>query len=143
MGTYSFLITTRNNTDSCKINWEKVNKEIICRNRYLQSCYEDPTNYDTLQKIAERLNETKFVGYLTDDFKEALIELNRNLIPYNCFPRIYYEYEGSDHAYCFEFIPGTENINVTICDYTHLVTDMNNRVDLENLPEKGVWNFYM
>jgi len=139
MGTYSFLITTRNNADACKINWENVEKELICQNRYLKSCYEDQTRYDTLQKVAERLNETKFIGYLDDEFITALFELNINLIPYNCNPRIYYEYEGADHAYCFEFMPGTEKINISMCDYSHLVTDNDSSPDLENLPEKGKW----
>lgn len=120
MGTYSWYLTTRNNAAGCKINWTTVNTDILFKNHYLKSFY---NKYDNMQELAEQLDEKKFIGYLTQDFIFALKELSKNLIPYGSFPRIYYEYEGDDKAYCMEFFPGTEHFNLHVCDSETNKTD--------------------
>lgn len=62
--------------------------------------------------MAEALDESKLFGYLTEDMKQALLELNYHLVPYGSYPRIYFDYEGSDVINCLEFIPGQNNIHI-------------------------------
>ena len=139
MGTYSWYITSRNNADTCKINWKSINTDILYKSTVLQSCYEEAHKYPTLQKVAERFDETKLMGYLTHDFIMALMELSNNLIPNGSFPRIYYEYEGSDTLWCLEFIPGKRVVHMQTCDYKISETHADKKKFLSELPENGVW----
>jgi hypothetical protein len=75
-----------------------------------------------LAEMAERWNETKFYGYLDDEYKMALREFCEHLVPYGSFPRLYYDYEGSDHLIMFEFIPGTGSVNIREYDYSKQLT---------------------
>jgi hypothetical protein len=62
---------------------------------------------------------------------EALNELANALEPYECFPRLYFEWEGGNHLICYEFIPGS-HLNVSACDYEE-------DEEVCDLPEKQGW----
>ena len=112
MESYSWLVTTRNNADKCKIKWESINTENLFKSKMLQICYENRSSLETLQDVATMLDDTKLMGYLNNKYLVALRELSKNLIPFGSFPRIYYDYEGKNQLWGLEFIPGTENINI-------------------------------
>ena len=141
MGTYSFYLTTRNNAAGCIIDWESMDTKTLFKFRRFEHLYKTCNN---LQALAEGLNESKLFGYFSPEMIEALCELNLHLVPYGCFPRIYYEYEGSEHIYCLEFHPGTDVVIITRYDYRHLLNSDNDNADahtnlLMSLPERGGW----
>jgi hypothetical protein len=122
MGCGSFLVTTRNNPTGCKIDWDSMDADMLNdRMRHYKElpAKERPKN---LAEMAERWNETKFYGYLDDEYKMALREFCEHLVPYGSFPRLYYDYEGSDHLIMFEFIPGTGSVNIREYDYSKQLT---------------------
>ena len=144
MGTYSWFVTTRNNAAGCAINWDAMNTNLLFKSYVLKRCYKTTT---TLQEVAEQFDESKFIGYLTDEFIAALHEFCRNLVPYGCFPRLYYTYEGDEKLRCFEFIPGSGVITIyrfncrqvfsdDIMDKKDLATDN----VLAKLVENGDWD---
>lgn len=100
----------------------------IFKFRPLKKCY---TVVSNLEELAKEFNETKLFGYHTDDLMEALTELAKGLEPYNCFPRLYFEWEGANSMICYEFIPGS-HFNVSVCDYKE-------GDELCDLPEKEGW----
>ena len=140
MGTYSFYLTSRNNAKDCKINWAAMDKNKIFKSYVLQNSYESTT---TLEEVAKNFDESKLFGYMTQEFIEALIEFNKNLVPYGCHPKIYYDYEGSNDLVGLEFIPGTEYINIINCSYNHLLqyaTDDEYDGIVKSLPDSSGWH---
>ena len=95
--------------------------------------------------LAKQLDESKLMGYLTDEYIDALSALCRCLVPYGCSPRIYYDYEGADEVWAFEFVPGTELVYLMRYNYGHLVTDDTSDSHVQELldrtPEKGPWTY--
>ena len=89
------------------------------------------TIVSNLEELAEELNETKLFGYHTDELMEALTELAKGLEPYDCFPRLYFEWEGGEKLVCYEFIPGS-HFNVMLLEYK-------DGDELCDLPEKQGW----
>lgn len=130
MGTYSFYLTSRNNATGCKIDWKSMDTKKLFQSYTLKNCY---MKMDNLEEVAKELNETKLFGYHTESLMEALDEFTRHLIPYDCFPRVYYEYEGGDYLICYEFIPGS-HFNVLLFDYNEYHYDI-----LDTLPELKGW----
>jgi len=128
MGTYSFYLTSRNNAAGCKINWQAMNTERLFKFWPLKKSY---TIVSNLEELAEELNETKLFGYHTDELMEALTELAKGLEPYDCFPRLYFEWEGGEKLVCYEFIPGS-HFNVMLLEYK-------DGDELCDLPEKQGW----
>ena len=121
MGQYSFFLTTRNNAQECKVNWGAMNTSVLFNSDVLKECFLDKENYPTLQQVAERFNETKFVGYIGQKMIDALIELNKNLVPCGSSPRIYYNYEGADEVWCLEFTPRADFITLLTFNYGYLL----------------------
>ena len=118
MGNYSFLRAVRNNPDKCMIDWDHMQKDEITHYHlveYVSSSNEDRPK--TLQEMAERWNETKFIGYITPEYVQSLIEFCKGLIPYGCNPRLYYEHEGMEQIWCVEFVPGTGIVNLAVYDF--------------------------
>ena len=122
MGTYTFF---RNSKDAstCKINWDSVDTENLFRFRPLEHAYDE--RCETLEDVGKLMHESKLFGYLSWEIREALIELNRNLVPADSShtPTLYFEWEGGDIAFALEFFTGTEMVNVLEYDYSHLMKD--------------------
>jgi hypothetical protein len=118
MGNYSWLVATRNAADSCRIRWELADVAKLRGGEYNYRLKEEilalpiAERPQTLGALAAVLDDSKFVGYLDAGYIGALQELGRILEPVEggCFPRIYYEYEGWDEVWFFEFYPGTERV---------------------------------
>jgi hypothetical protein len=123
MGTYSFFRSSKN-ASTCKIDWDSVDTELLFRFSALQRAYEK--RCETLEDVGNEVNETKLFGYITWELKEAILELNRHLVPENDsdLPMIFFEWEGGDIAYALEFYTGTELVNVLSYDYSHLTTNV-------------------
>jgi hypothetical protein len=120
MGNYSWLRNMLNGADLCHIHWDKMDPTKIQGNYTLFYEYDTHDVKDrakTLAEMAERWDDTKLYGYLTNEHNIALKEFCRCLEPVNFFPRLYYEYEGWDRLVCFEFHPGTETILIAIFDF--------------------------
>jgi len=143
MGTYSWFVSTRNNAAGCVINWDAMNTDVLFKSYVLKKCYKKTSN---LQEVAEKFDESKFIGYMTDEFIAALFEFCSNLVPYDCFPRLYYTYEGDDNLWCLEFVPGTTAITIFTFNYAHLLSDTNEIRELATdsvlakLVTNGDWN---
>jgi len=141
MGTYSFYITSRNNAQACKINWDKMDTTILFKHSRLETCYEE--KLENLELVAKRLDESKLFGYFTDEVIDAFAELCKNLVSYGSFPIIYYDYEGCDEVQALEFKPGTANINILRYNYRHLISNETSNSAAKNImqscPEKGSW----
>lgn len=141
MGTYSFYLTSRNNAQACKINWDKMNTNILFKSWRLQCCYD--MKLDNLELVAERLDESKLFGYFDDDLIDAFVEFSKHLVPYDSFPIIYYDYEGSSEVHALEFKPGTANINILRYDYSHLINNETTLSEAKKVmqccPENGSW----
>lgn len=86
----------------------------------------------TLEEVAKEFDESKFIGYMTREFIAALKEFNNNLEPYGSYPRLYYTYEGDDQLWCFEFVPGTDIINILTTPYSETKDNLN--------PDLIIWN---
>jgi hypothetical protein len=121
MGTYSFFRNSKHAT-TCKINWNSVNTETLFKFSPLKRAYDK--RCETLEDIGKELNETKLFGYMTSDVIDAILELNRHLVPENGtdLPTLYFEWEGGDIAQALEFYTGTELVNSMSYDYSHLTT---------------------
>ena len=141
MGTYSFYLTSRNNAQACKINWHKMDKNILFKSRWLERCYD--MKLDNLELVAKELDESKLFGYFTNELIEAFVEFCKHLEPYGIFPIIYYDYEGSSEVYALEFKPGTANINILHYDYSYLTNNETTlseaKIIMKGCPEKGSW----
>jgi hypothetical protein len=122
MGNYSFLRAVRNNPELCKIDWDSLEKDTILNDWCLVSAYEK--RLPTMKEMAERWNETKFIGYMDALYIEALKALCKVLKPYGQNPRLYYEYEGMCQIWCIEFVPGTEEVNVAVYDYLDILDSL-------------------
>lgn len=145
MGTYSWFVGARNDASGCVINWSSVDTTRLFKSRQLKHIYESPDRPTTLYMLAKQLDESKLMGYLTDEYIDALSALCRCLVPYGCSPRIYYDYEGADEVWAFEFVPGTELVYLMRYNYGHLVTDDTSDSHVQELldrtPEKGPWTY--
>jgi hypothetical protein len=145
MGTYSWFVSTRNNAAGCAINWDAMNTDVLFKCYPLKRCYKTTSN---LQEVAEMLDESKFIGYMTDEFIAALYEFCRNLVPYDCFPRIYYTWEGDDNLWCFEFVPGTTAITIFTFNCARILSNSVNKQELATdgvlakLITSGDWNMH-
>lgn len=135
MGTYSFYLTSRNKAKDCIINWNAMNKNIIFKSYVLQKCYQTAR---ALEDVAIKFDESKFFGYMTPEFIEALIELNKHLVPYGCHPKIYYDFEGEDAVKGLEFIPGTDNVYLLSLPYNDIYNFPTTEV-LKTSPELDGW----
>jgi len=141
MGHYSWFIGARNFAEQSKINWDAVDTEILFKNKVLERCYKKS---NTLFEVAKEFDDTKFMGYLDTECIEALVELNKNLIPNGCFPRVYYDYEGINQVWGLEFIPGEAYIHLLMFSYNDLIkTETNSKEDYDKLmntmPERYGW----
>jgi hypothetical protein len=123
MGNVSWLRKLLNCPENCKINWDAADVEKLCREYVIKLLYkgedcfcneeyekDDKGRPRTLADLAKVLSNTKFIGYLDNNYVESLQELCRILEPCGSFPRLYYEYEGFDELWCMEFHPGTTDI---------------------------------
>lgn len=126
MGNYSWLRALRNNPEGCIINWNAMNTSKLYMNYHLMCEHEKPENEraKTLADMAHIWNDTKFVGYFDKDYITALQEFTLHLKPYDCTPRLYYEYEGWEELWYIEFIPGTEIVNYGVCRFSSFMEDM-------------------
>lgn len=117
MGTYTFYLTSRGNASECKINWSTVDVDIISKCSRLAIAYEKRCN--SLQEVAELLNESKLFGYLTYELRCALLELNSNLVPTSQEqeqPTVFYTWEGDNSVIALEFYPGTDKLLILSYD---------------------------
>jgi hypothetical protein len=123
MGTYSFFRNSKH-ASTCKIDWNSINTETLFKFSALKYAYEK--RCETLEDVGKYLNETKLFGYMTWDVIEAIVELNRHLLPKNGtdLPTLYFEWEGGDIAQALEFYTGTELVNILSYDYSHLTRDV-------------------
>ena len=135
MGTYSFYLTSRNKAKGCIINWDAMDKNKIFKSYVLQKSYKTTV---TLEDVANNFDESKFFGYMTPEFIDALIEFNLHLVPYGCHPKIYYDFEGEDAVKGLEFIPGTENIYILSLPYYNLHNVPTKEV-MKSSPELDGW----
>jgi hypothetical protein len=135
MGTYSFYRNSKQ-ASTCKINWDAVDTENLFLFKRLQYCYEE--RCETLEDVGKLLNESKLFGYMNWELREAILELNRHLIPQNPSdtPTLYFEWEGGDIAMALEFFTGTDLVNVLEYDYHHLMK--NNK----KLPSNEAFKIY-
>jgi hypothetical protein len=118
MGNYSFLLTTSNNPEECLIDWDCLSKddlEQIKKKWHFETAYKE--RYTNLKQMAKRWNETKFCGYLTQEYIDCLKLFSKLLKPYGQNPRLFYEYEGMCQVWCFEFLPETGDVQLAIYDY--------------------------
>lgn len=123
MGNYSKFITMANSPENCLIDWNKMDvsklTQCLMREQYNLPSDERPK---TLADMALIWDDTKFIGYFDKEYLESLQEFCRCLIPYNNYPRIYYEYPGFDTLAFIEFIPGKQQyIDVGFFEFAHLV----------------------
>ena len=146
MGQYSFFLTTRGGAESCAVDWGAIDTSVLFFSLVLKECYEDKENCKTLQHVAERFHETKFIGYIGQPMISALLELNKNLVPFGSSPRIYYDYEGADEVWCLEFTPKADFINLMIFNYGYLLPvgdeygyGTARRRILSTIPEQQKW----
>ena len=122
MGTYSFFRNSKH-ASTCKIDWNSVDTEVLFKFRALERAYEK--RCETLEDVGKEMDESKLFSYLSWEIKEAIIELNRHLVPADNShtPTLYFEWEGGDIAMALEFFTGTELVNVLEYDYSHLMRD--------------------
>jgi hypothetical protein len=122
MGTYSFFRNSKH-ASTCKINWDSINTERLFNFSALKLAYEK--RCETLEDVGVVMNETKLFSYMTWDLRDAILELNRHLVPEDGteLPTLYFEWEGGDVAYALEFFTGTEMVNVLKYDYSHLMRE--------------------
>lgn len=124
MDNISWLIATRNDPGSCKINWEGMDTEKLFHHWTLHYAYHvEPVEKrpECLYEMARKWDNTKFCGYFTESFIEALQEFCKNLKPYGKNPRLFYRFLDMHQLWCIEFHPGTEKIQYAIYDYsTHI-----------------------
>ena len=107
----------------------------IFKSYVLEKCYKKAR---TLEDVAEKFDESKFFGYMTPEFIEALIEFNIHLVPYACHPKIYYDFEGEDAVKGLEFIPGTDNLYILSLPYYNLY-NVPTKAVLKSSPELDGW----
>ena len=125
MGNYSFLRALRNNPDQCFLDWDCLSQEdleILKREWHFQSAYEH--RFPSLEEMADRWNETKFCGYLTQEYIDALKVFCKTLKPYGNHPRLFYEYEGMCQIWCFEFLPESHDVKIGIYDYLPVLNQL-------------------
>jgi len=122
MGTYSFFRNSKH-ASTCKIDWDSVDTETLFKFRPLERAYEK--RCETLENVGKEMDESKLFSYLSWEIKEAIIELNRHLVPADSShtPTLYFEWEGGDIAFALEFFTGTEMVNVLEYDYSHIMKD--------------------
>lgn len=142
MGNYSWLVGTRNSVETCKIDWQAMNTDILFKDPTLKRCYKKS---ETLLDVAKEFDDTKFMGYLDTQCINALVEFNRHLIPYGSFPRIYYDYEGMNQVWALEFVPGQNYVNLLMFSYNTLITNESETREeylhfMDSLPEKSGWH---
>jgi len=114
MGNYSLFITACNGADICTINWCNANAELINRVWQLQDA-RDEAHANTLLALAHFLNDKKLCGYLDENYVVGLCEVSRiTTAPMRCTPRIYFEEEGFNRIYFFEFMPGVAAVNIGV-----------------------------
>lgn len=127
MGTYSWYLTSRNNTESTQINWGPN----IYTHDVLKEAYD---SLQTLEEVGRAFDEHKLIGYLDDSVMEDLRYLSTCLVPNDCFPRLYYSWEGNDDVFCIEFVPGSPIVNVYVLEDVQDPT--------ESVPEQSGWRVY-
>jgi hypothetical protein len=125
MGNYSWLVTTRNNAEGCKIDWDSMDTNLLFKDYHLQDEYKKDKNErcKTLAEMAEIWDDTKFCSYFDEPYIMALQEFCRHLKPCGSHPRLYYDYEGFDQLWCLEFVPGTDIINWAVYNFHKEVKD--------------------
>jgi len=122
MGNYSYLKMVVNNANGCRINWDKANTAKLFKHWLMEDVYKlKDERPETLADMAKKWDDTKFVGYLDNDYIESLMEFCRILEPCDTFPRLYYDYEGYDQLWYLEFYPGTEKILYGIFEFTNIL----------------------
>jgi len=136
MGTYSFFLTTRNNAENCKIDWESMNEECLFGFKAFERRYKIATN---LEEVAKSLDESKLFGYFTYDLKSALYEFNAHLIPESKAhpPQIFFTWEGDDEVLGLEFHPDKGRIYILGFDYG--LFDNKSKTILKTTPELSGW----
>lgn len=112
-----------------------MDKNKIFKSYVLERCYQKAV---TLEDVARNFDESKFFGYMTQEFIDALIEFNKHLVPYGCHPKIYYEFEGEDAVKGLEFIPGTDNIYILSLPYYYLYNIPTEEL-MKSSPEVDGW----
>lgn len=125
MGNNSFLRALRNNSNQCIIDWDHMRKDHLLHHR-LQDYHSLPVSErpKTLEDMAHVWNETKFIGYLDENYVHSLKEFCKGLVPYGSNPRLYYEYEGCQQIWCLEFVPGIGIINIACYDYSSVLASL-------------------
>jgi hypothetical protein len=126
MGNYSYLRRMMNSPEKCIIDWSKADTSILYKHWFLEDMHTKKRPND-LEELAHLWTNTKLVGYLTDNYIDAICELCKCLVPYGNHPRLYYEYEGFDMLACFEFHPGTDTVLFCMFNYTK-------ELEKENIP---------
>jgi hypothetical protein len=96
-----------------------MNTERLFKHWSLSDAYEmEPEDRPkTLADMAQLWHDTKFFGYLDDEYITALEEFCLHLKPYGSHPRLYYEYEGFEMLCSMEFVPGTTDIYTAEYDF--------------------------
>ncbi|NBR61414.1 MAG: hypothetical protein EBT86_07150, partial [Actinobacteria bacterium] len=75
MGNYSYLKKVVNNANGCRINWDKANTEKLFKHWLMEDVYKlKDKRPETLADMAKKWDDTKFVGYLDNDYIESLME---------------------------------------------------------------------
>lgn len=118
MGNVSWLLKMMNCPHNCKIHWDRMDTTKLFESYFMQTVYEKTENRpQNLAEMAQLWDDTKFYGYLDNNYIISLKEFCKGLEAYDTFPRLYYEHEGWFEIICFEFCPGTETIRIGICDF--------------------------
>lgn len=116
MGVFSTYIASTGSADTCKIRWETINKDII-DGFYPFRNINETNKPSTLEELAHIIDYSKLFDYLHDKIYEAFLELNKNLEPNGCFPRLYFEKGCYNTIVYLEFHPGTDTILYGVSEY--------------------------
>lgn len=166
MGNYSWLVATLNGAAQCRIDWDACKFEnswsTHSEGYHVTSLKDldpkDPTTTgdtpvdpgdirpDTVEDLANALNDRKLFGYLDDGYVEAFREICRHMSMTDgsrSFPRMYFEEEGWMRLHYIEFHPGTDIVMLGTLSYS----EKEDLPDYEGAPprdsaerENGEWD---
>lgn len=124
MGNYYILINSANNPELCLIHWDLLDSNKLIGEDYLfmESQKDHEFRAKTLADMAKIWNDTKFIGHFENESCiRAMKEFSKALVPYNKYPRLYFDFEGFDTLTYIEFIPGMTYLKFGVYNYVNIL----------------------
>jgi hypothetical protein len=133
----AFLITLRNHPEHCKLNLKMCNPDKFAHVFALREAYYDNV-LETVYDLAHFLDQTGVLAFLDRIKIDALLEINKVIIPKSARPRIYYEVLG--RYFMLEFQPDQNDILFGRLPISaNLISAWSEFED--SIPELGMWEY--